>query len=330
MEQRPLGRTGRDVSIIGLGCWQLGSDWGAEQMSEAQALEVLNSAIDAGITFLDTADVYGDGVSEQRVGRLLAERGKDGLTVATKMGQRAEPHVAEAYRIDNFRSWIDRSRRNLGVDVIDLMQLHCPPSSVFSDDRVFDELDQLVSEGSIESYGVSVETCDEALTAIAHPRVTSVQLILNAFRRKPLEQVVPAAAAAGVAIIARVPLASGMLSGKYTERTTFSPADHRNYNLHGEEFDVGETFSGVPYEVGLRAAQDVAKLSPPGATAAQLALRWIVDQPGVTTVIPGARTADQAIENAQAASLPQLTNTLQTELRNIYDRDVRQHVHSRW
>lgn len=330
MEQRPLGRTGRDVSIIGLGSWQLGSDWGAEQMSEAQALAVLNGAIDAGVTFLDTADVYGDGVSEKRIGRLLAERGRDGLTVATKMGQRAEPHVAEAYNLHNFRSWIDRSRRNLGVDVIDLMQLHCPPSSVFSDDRVYDELDQLVSEGSIESYGVSVETCDEALAAIAHPRVTSVQLILNVFRRKPLEQVVPAAAAAGVAIIARVPLASGMLSGKYTESTTFSPADHRNYNLHGEEFDVGETFSGVPYEVGLRAAQDVAKLAPSGATAAQLALRWIVDQPGVTTVIPGARTAEQAIDNAQAASLPELTDTLQTELRSIYDRDVRQYVHSRW
>jgi aryl-alcohol dehydrogenase-like predicted oxidoreductase len=211
MEQRPLGGTGRDVSIIGLGCWQLGSDWGAEQMSEAQALAVLNGAIDAGVTFLDTADVYGDGESEKRIGRLLAERGRDGLTVATKMGQRAEPHVAEAYNLQNFRSWIDRSRRNLGIDVIDLMQLHCPPSSVFSDDRVYDELDQLVSEGSIDSYGVSVETCDEALAAIAHPRVTSVQLILNVFRQKPLEQVIPAAAAAGVAIISRVPLASGML-----------------------------------------------------------------------------------------------------------------------
>jgi aryl-alcohol dehydrogenase-like predicted oxidoreductase len=269
-------------------------------------------------------------VSETRIGRFLAERGRDGLTVATKMGQRAEPHVAEEYNLHNFRSWIDRSRRNLGVDVIDLMQLHCPPSSVFSNDRVYDELDQLVSEGSIESYGVSVETCEEALAAIAHPRVTSVQLILNVFRQKPLEQVIPAAAAAGVAIIARVPLASGMLSGKYTESTTFSPADHRNYNLHGEEFDVGETFSGVPYEVGLRAAQDVAKLAPSGATAAQLALRWIVDQPGVTTVIPGARTAEQAIDNAQAGALPELTSTLQTDLRNIYDRDVRQYVHSRW
>jgi aryl-alcohol dehydrogenase-like predicted oxidoreductase len=330
MEQRPLGRTGRDVSIIGLGCWQLGSDWGASQMSESEALAVLNGAIDAGVTFLDTADVYGDGVSEQRIGRLLSERGSAGLTVATKMGQRAEPHVSEAYNLDNFRAWIERSRRNLGVEVIDLMQLHCPPSQVFSDSRVYDALDQLVSEGCIRSYGVSVETCDEALAAIAHPGVASVQLILNIFRQKPLEQVVPAAAAAGVAIIARVPLASGLLSGKYTESTTFSPSDHRHYNLHGEEFDVGETFSGVPFDVGLRAAREVSKLTPSGADAAQLALRWIVDQPGVTTVIPGARTVEQAVSNARSAALPALTDNLQVELRDIYNRDIRELVHSRW
>jgi aryl-alcohol dehydrogenase-like predicted oxidoreductase len=330
MEQRKLGRTDRDVSIVGLGCWQLGSDWGADVMSDAEALAVLNGAADAGVTFLDTADVYGDGVSEKRIGRFLAERGSTGLTVATKMGQRADPHVAEAYNLDNFRTWVDRSRHNLGVEVIDLVQLHCPPSSVFSDDRVYDALDQLVSEGRIAAYGVSVETCDEALAAIAHPGVASVQLILNIFRQKPLEQVVPAAAAAGVGIIARVPLASGMLSNKYNESTTFSPADHRNYNLHGEEFDVGETFSGVPYDLGLRAAREVAALTPSGATTAQLALRWIVDQPGVTTVIPGARTAEQAISNAGAGSLSPLTDRLQMELRTIYDRDIREHVHSRW
>lgn len=330
MEQRKLGRTGRDVSIVGLGCWQLGSDWGAEVMSDAGALAVLNGAVDAGVTFLDTADVYGDGVSEKRIGRFLAERGSAGLTVATKIGQRADPHVAEAYNLDNFRAWVDRSRRNLRVEAIDLVQLHCPPSNVFSDDRVYDALDQLVSEGRIAAYGVSVETCDEALAALAHPGVASVQLILNIFRQKPLEQVVPAAAAAGVGIIARVPLASGMLSNKYNESTTFSPADHRNYNLHGEEFDVGETFSGVPYDLGLRAAREVAALTPSGATTAQLALRWIVDQPGVTTVIPGARTAEQAISNAKAGSLPPLTDRLQMELRTIYDRDIRERVHSRW
>jgi len=330
MEQRKLGRTGRDVSIVGLGCWQLGSDWGAEVMSDAEALAVLNGAVDAGVTFLDTADVYGDGVSEKRIGRFLAERGSAGLTVATKMGQRADPHVAEAYNLDNFRAWVDRSRRNLGVEVIDLVQLHCPPSYVFSDDQVYDALDQLVSEGCIAAYGVSVETCDEALAAIAHPGVASVQLILNIFRQKPLEQVLPAAADAGVGIIARVPLASGMLSNKYDESTSFSLADHRNYNLHGEEFDVGETFSGVPYDLGLRVAREVAALTPSGATTAQLALRWIVDQPGVTTAIPGARTAEQAISNAKAGSLPPLTDRLQTELRNIYDRDIRERVHSRW
>jgi aryl-alcohol dehydrogenase-like predicted oxidoreductase len=330
MEQRKLGQTSRDVSIVGLGCWQLSTDWGAEVMSDVEALAVLNGAVDAGVTFLDTADNYGDGVSEKRIGRLLAERGSAGLTVATKMGQRADPHVAEAYNLDNFRAWVDRSRRNLGVEVIDLVQLHCPPSSVLSDDRVYDALNQLVSEGCIGAYGVSVETCDEALAAIAHPGVASVQLILNIFRQKPLEQVVPAAAAAGVGIIARVPLASGMLSNKYNESTTFSPADHRNYNLHGEAFDIGETFSGVPYDLGLRAAREVAAMTPSGATTAQLALRWIVDQPGVTTVIPGARTAEQAISNAEAGSLPPLTDRLQMELRNIYDRDIRELVHSRW
>jgi aryl-alcohol dehydrogenase-like predicted oxidoreductase len=299
-------------------------------MSDVEALAVLNGAVDAGVTFLDTADNYGDGVSEKRIGRLLAERGSAGLTVATKMGQRADPHVAEAYNLDNFRAWVDRSRRNLGVEVIDLVQLHCPPSSVLSDDRVYDALNQLVSEGCIGAYGVSVETCDEALAAIAHPGVASVQLILNIFRQKPLEQVVPAAAAAGVGIIARVPLASGMLSNKYNESTTFSPADHRNYNLHGEAFDIGETFSGVPYDLGLRAAREIAAMTPSGATTAQLALRWIVDQPGVTTVIPGARTAEQAISNAEAGSLPPLTDRLQMELRNIYDRDIRELVHSRW
>lgn len=328
METRRLGRTGRDVSVVGLGCWQLGSDWGP--VSEADAMAVLHGAIDAGVTFLDTADVYGDGVSETLVGRVLAERPNAGLTVATKMGQRADPHVPEAYTLESFRGWIDRSRRNLGVEVIDLMQIHCPPTAVYSDDRVYEALDLLVEEGSIAAYGVSVQTCDEALTAIARPGVASVQIILNVFRRRPLEQVLPAAAAAGVGIIARVPLASGMLSGKYDKTTTFGPDDHRNYNLHGEAFDVGETFSGIPYEVGLRAAQEVAGLTPQGASTAQLALRWVIDQPGLTTVIPGARNARQAVDNAEAASLAPLSAEQQAELRDIYDRDIRKHAHSQW
>ena len=287
-------------------------------------------ALEAGVTFLDTADVYGDGRSERLVGRALREHGNDGVTVATKIGRRADPFVPEAFTLEAFRGWLDRSRKNLGVDTIDLVQLHCPPTVVYADDRVFDALDTLVDEEVLAAYGVSVETVDEALTAIARPNVATVQIILNAFRRKPLERVLPAALESGVGIIARVPLASGLLSGTYDESTTFAADDHRTYNRSGEAFDVGETFSGVPYDVGLRAARKVAALTPAGATTAQLALRWIVDQPGVSTVIPGARNAEQARANAAAADLAPLTPEMLEELREVYDGDVREHVHSRW
>jgi aryl-alcohol dehydrogenase-like predicted oxidoreductase len=328
METRTLGRTGRPVSVIGLGCWQLGGDWGA--VGEDDAMSVLHAAVDAGVTFLDTADVYGDGRSETLIGRLLRERPGAELTVATKMGRRADPHAPESFTLDAFRGWLDRSRANLGVGTIDLVQLHCPPTPVFSSDRVFDDLDTLVDEKVIAAYGVSVETVDEALTAIARPNVASVQIILNAFRRKPLDQVLPAALAAGVGIIARVPLASGLLSGKYDESTTFAADDHRSYNRHGEAFDVGETFSGVPYDVGIRAAQQIALFTPQGATTAQLALRWIIDQPGVSTVIPGARTGEQAKANAAAADLPALSEDVLRALRDVYDDSIREHVHDRW
>jgi aryl-alcohol dehydrogenase-like predicted oxidoreductase len=328
METRTLGRTGRPVSVIGLGCWQLGADWG--DVSEASARDVLDAAIDSGVTFLDTADVYGDGRSERLVGAALRDRPDAGLTVATKMGRRADPHVPEAFTLDAFRGWLDRSRRNLGVDMIDLVQLHCPPTAVFSDDRVFDALDTLVDEQAIASYGVSVETVDEALTAIARPHVATVQIIFNVFRRKPLERVLPAARDAGVGIIARVPLASGLLSGKYDEATTFAENDHRHFNRQGQAFDVGETFSGVPFDVGVKAAREVAALTPPGATTAQLALRWIIDQPGVSTVIPGARTPEQAKANAAAAELAPLGDDTQAALRDIYEGSIRQHVHDRW
>ncbi|MCW2601342.1 MAG: aldo/keto reductase [Frankiales bacterium] len=311
---------------MGLGCWQLGADWG--DVSEADALGVLHAAVDAGVTFLDTADVYGDGRSERLVGRILAER--EGLTAATKIGRRADPHVPEAFTLEALRGWTDRSRTNLGVDTLDLVQLHCPPTPVFADDRVFDALDTLVAEGRVAAYGVSVETCDEALRALARPGVASVQIILNVFRRKPLEKVLPAAAAAGVGIIARVPLASGLLSGKYDETTHFAADDHRSYNRHGEAFDVGETFSGVPFDVGVAAAREVAELTPVGATTAQLALRWIVDQPGVSTVIPGARNAEQAKANAAVADLAPLGDDVLNRLGDVYDRDIREHVHDRW
>ena len=327
MHTRELGRTGRQVSIIGLGSWQLGGDWG--DVDDGDAMGVLHAAVDHGVTFLDTADVYGDGRSEILIGRLLAERPDARLTVATKMGRRADPHVPEAFTLEAFRGWTNRSRANLGVEVLDLVQLHCPPTPVFSDDRVFDALDTLVAEQRIASYGVSVETCAEALTAIARPNVATVQLILNVFRRKPLEQVLPAAVEAGVGIIARVPLASGLLSGKYDEATTFAPGDHRTYNRHGEAFDVGETFSGVPFEIGVGAARRVAALAP-GLPTAQLALRWILDQSGVSAVIPGARNASQVRGNAAAASLDPLSGEVLDALRGIYDQEIRDHVQDRW
>lgn len=318
------------MSVVGLGCWQLGADWG--DVGQDEALAVLAGAVDAGVTFLDTADVYGDGRSETLIGQFLARRAPGGadLTVATKMGRRADPHVADAYSLDAFRAWTDRSRANLGVDTLDLVQLHCPPTEVFSREATYDALDTLVEEKRVAAYGVSVETVAEALTAIARPHVATVQIVFNVFRRKPLEQVLPAAAAAGVGIIARVPLASGLLSGKYDASTVFAATDHRSYNRHGEAFDVGETFAGVPYDVGVVAAQRVAALTPAGATTAQLALRWIIDQPGLSAVIPGARNATQARGNAAAAALPPLDDAMLDALRVIYDDAIRTHVHDRW
>src|SRR6476619_5407667 len=242
MEERVLGRIERPVSVIGLGTWQLGADWG--EVSETAALAVLDAAVEEGVTFFDTADVYGDGRSEQLIGRFLADRPDAGVTVATTMGRRVD-QVPENYVLDNFRAWTDRSRRNLGVDTLDLVQLHCPPTSVYSDDAVYDALDTLVEDGAVAAYGVSVEKVEEALAAIARPHVATVQIIANAFRLKPLEEVFPAAAEAGVGIIVRVPLASGLLSGKYDAATTFAADDHRSYNRDGSAFDVGETFSGV-------------------------------------------------------------------------------------
>jgi aryl-alcohol dehydrogenase-like predicted oxidoreductase len=328
MDERVLGRTDRSVSVVGQGCWQLGADWG--EVSEDGAMAILHAAVDAGVTFFDTADVYGDGRSERLVGRLLAERGSAGLTVATKMGRRSDPHTPQAYTLDAFRAWTDRSRENLGVETLDLVQLHCPPTPVYSDDAVVEGLDTLVAEGRIAAYGVSVETEAEALTAIARPHVASVQIILNVFRRKPLERVLPAALAAGVGVIARVPLASGLLTGRFDASTTFAAGDHRTYNRHGEAFDRGETFSGVPYDVGVAAAAEVAALTPAGATTAQLALRWILDQPGVTTVIPGASRPEQAHANAGAAALAPLDAVTLARLEEIYDERIREHVHAEW
>ncbi|MFI5756925.1 aldo/keto reductase [Streptomyces sp. NPDC051569] len=327
MEQRVVGRTGQEVSVVGLGTWQLGADWG--EVTETDAFAVLDAAVESGVTFFDTADVYGDGRSEQLIGRYLKERADARVFVATKMGRRAE-QLPENYVLDNFRAWNDRSRSNLGVDTLDLVQLHCPPTSVYASDAVYDALDTLVAEKRIAAYAVSVETCAEALTAIARPGVASVQIILNPFRLKPLEEVLPAARAAGVGIIARVPLASGLLTGKYTKDTVFAANDHRTYNRHGEAFDQGETFSGIDYETGLAAAAEFAGLVPEGATQAQTALRWIIQQPGVTTVIPGARSVEQARGNGAAAALPPLPQATLDAVRELYDRRLRASVHHRW
>jgi aryl-alcohol dehydrogenase-like predicted oxidoreductase len=327
MEQRVLGRTGRAVSVIGLGTWQLGADWG--EVDDATAFGVLAAAAESGVTLFDTADVYGDGRSEQTVGRFLREHPDLDVLVATKMGRRAE-QVPENYVLANFREWTDRSRRNLDADTLDLVQLHCPPSEVYRSDEVFDALDTLVADGAIAQYGVSVETVEQALAAIARPRVATIQIILNAFRQKPLERVLPAAAQAGVGILARVPLASGLLSGRYRRDTTFPPDDHRAFNRHGEAFDVGETFSGVDYDTGVDAAQQFAGLARDGETPAQLALRWIIDQPGVTTVIPGARTPEQARANAAAAEMPPLSEDTRAAVRELYDARIRPLVHDRW
>jgi aryl-alcohol dehydrogenase-like predicted oxidoreductase len=328
MEQRRFGRWQREVGVIGLGCWQLGADWGA--VSEDDAMAVLHAAVDGGVTLLDTADVYGDGRSEQLVGRVLRQRADAGLTVVTKMGRRANPHVPESFTPAAMRSWLDRSRSNLGVDRVDLVQLHCPPTPVLSDDRVFDTLDGFVAEGILGAYGVSVETCAEALTSIARPGVKSVQIILNPLRLKPLDEVVPAAAAAGVGIIARVPLASGLLSGRYDSHTVFGADDHRNYNRHGEAFDVGETFSGVDYETGLRVVAELNAARPEGWSMAATTLRWIAEQPGVTAVIPGARSAEQARANAEVGERGALPPEFDDAVRAAYDRHLRADIHPRW
>lgn len=328
MRTSTMTRAGLTVSTIGLGTWQLGADWG--DVGEADARAVLDAAASSGVTFFDTADVYGDGRSESIIGGYLADRPDAGIVVATKMGRRVD-QVPENYTLANFRAWTDRSRRNLRTDTLDLVQLHCPPTAVYSIDRVFDDLDTLVAEGAIARYGVSVERTSEALAAIARRGVATVQIILNAFRLKPLDEVVPAAREAGVGIIARVPLASGLLSGRYTERTVFADNDHRNFNRHGEAFDVGETFSGVDYARGVDAAQEFATLAREhGLEPATAAIAWVSQLDGVSTVIPGARSTAQARSNAEAGSVAPLGPEFTARVVELYDRCFRAAIHPRW
>ena len=326
MNARRLGKTERRVSEIGFGAWGIGADWGA--VDDRESLAAMHAAVDAGVTFFDTADVYGDGRSERLVGQLLRERSEQ-LVVATKFGRRAPLDVAN-YTYENFRGWIERSRENLGVEAVDLVQLHCLPWETYYTPSVFEACSRLVEEGLVRAYGVSVEKVEEGLKAIEYPGVATVQIIFNAFRQRPAELFFRQAAERDVGVIARVPLASGLLTGKFDRSTRFAADDHRAYNRHGESFDVGETFSGVEFETGLEAVEELRPLVPAGATLAQLALRWILDFDAVSTVIPGAKTPEQARANAAAAELPPLPEETHAVIADVYRRRIAPQVHSRW
>jgi len=328
VKTRIFGRTGRAVSEIGFGAWAIGAGWG--QVDDDDAKNALHAALNAGVSFIDTADVYGDGHSEQLIAAVLKERGGERPFVATKTGRRLPEQTVQGYTRANLTEWIERSLRNLAVDTLDLVQLHCPPTNLYYHPEVFGALDALKQDGKILEYGVSVERVEEALKAIEYPGVASVQIIFNIFRQRPAELLFDQAKRRQVAVIARVPLASGLLSGKFRPDTKFEPTDHRQFNRHGEAFDVGETFSGVPYEVGLEAVEQLRPLVGGDTSMARFALRWILMFDGVSVAIPGARNPEQARSNAAAAMLPPLSDTVMTELRAIYDRHIHDHVHARW
>ena len=328
MRQHSFGKTDFTVSDIGFGAWQIGGSWG--EVSEADGRAALNAALDAGMTFIDTADVYGDGRSERIIADVLKARGGARPMVATKAGRRLDPHVAGGYTKANLEGFIDRSLQNLGVERLDLVQLHCPPAEVYYHPEVFEGLEELKGAGKIAHYGVSVENVEQALKAIEYPGVVSVQIIFNLFRQRPAGLFFQEARRRDVAVIARVPLASGLLSGKITAATQFAAEDHRNFNRHGEAFDVGETFAGVPLETGLQAVEEVRKLVPAGTAMAAFALRWILMHEAVTVVIPGARNAAQAMANAAASDLPALSPDVMAAAKDIYKRLIAPHVHQRW
>lgn len=328
MHTRPFGRTGWNVSDVGFGAWAIGGSWG--EVGEAQARDALLAALEAGTNFIDTADVYGDGRSERIIRDVLkAWRGQRPV-VATKAGRRLSPHVADGYTRANLEAFIDRSRSNLGVETLDLVQLHCPPPDVYYRPEVFAAMDGLVAAGSIRRYGVSVEKVEEALKAIEYPGVASIQIIYNIFRQRPAELFFREAKARNVAVIVRVPLASGLLTGKMNRNSTFAPDDHRAFNRHGEAFDVGETFAGVPYEVALDAVDAIRPLVPAGASMAAFALRWILMADAVSVVIPGAKSRAQAESNAAARSLAALPSATMQALHSIYAEKIAPHVHHRW
>ena len=327
MHSNEFGRTGRRVSEVGFGAWAIGASWG--HVDDGDAIAALNEALDRGVSFIDTADVYGDGRSEQLIARALKGRSGARPYIATKAGRRLPAQAVAGYSAANLTAWTDRSLKNLEVETLDLVQLHCPPTDLYYHPEVFERLDALVKQGKIRNYGVSVERVEEALKAIEFPGVSSVQIIFNIFRLRPAETFFAAAKQKKVAIIARVPLASGLLSGKFKADTKFEDSDHRKFNRNGEAFDVGETFSGVPYEVGLAAVEKIRSLVG-GGSMAQFALRWILMFDAVSIVIPGARNAAQARSNAEAADLPPLSKETMTALEAIYDQDIKPYVHQRW
>lgn len=328
MKHRKFGHTGRSVSEIGFGAWAIGGSWG--EVSESDAHAALHAALDAGTDFIDTADVYGDGRSERIIAEVLKTRGGPRPFVATKAGRRLSPHVAEGYNAENLTAFVDRSLRNLETDCLDLVQLHCPPTDVYYRPEVFEAMEALVQAGKIRHYGVSVEKVEEALKAIEYPGVVSVQIIYNIFRQRPAGLFFREAKARDIAVIVRVPLASGLLTGKMTAATAFAPDDHRAFNRNGEAFDKGETFAGVPYDLALEVVDEIRALVPQGLPMAQFALRWILMEEAVSVVIPGAKTAAQATANAQAADLAPLPPEVMAELRRLYQARIAPHVHQLW
>jgi aryl-alcohol dehydrogenase-like predicted oxidoreductase len=327
MNYRSLGRTGFDVSTVSFGAWAVGGTWGT--VDDEESLKAMHRAVDLGVNFFDTADVYGDGRSERLIRKLRADRSET-IIVATKAGRRLDPHVAEAYTAANLTAFVDRSRENLGMETLDLLQLHCPPTPVFYVPEVFDALETMVADGRIRFWGVSVEKVGEALKAMEYPNCQSVQIIFNMFRQRPLSLFLPEAARKRVGVLARLPLSSGMLTGKLTADSKFEAEDHRAFNREGAAFDKGETFSGVPYGVGLQAVEELRVHVPEGMTMAQMALRWILDHEQVTCAIPGGKHPAQVEMNCAAADLPRLSPDTHEVVTAIYDRSIRAHVHDRW
>ena len=327
MQYRPLGRTGWQVSEVSFGAWAIGGAWG--EPDDATSMAALHAALDRGINFFDTADVYGNGRSERLLARLRRER-REAFRVATKAGRRLDPHIAAGYTYENLAASVDRSRRNLETETLDLVQLHCPPTDVYYQPAVFDALERLRAEGRLAYYGVSVERVEEGLKALEYPGVQSVQIIFNVFRQRPADRFLRAAAERGVGVLARLPLSSGLLTGKLTRQSTFAPDDHRSFNRRGEQFDRGETFSGIDYETGLALVEELRPLVPPGVTLAQWALRWILMFPEVSCVIPGARTPMQVEDNTAASELPTLSAEVMSTVGRLYERRVRPLVHHWW